>query len=463
MVRSLGDRVREMRLGRGLSQSGLARGLVSPSYVSLIEAGKRLPEQEILEAFAERLGTTPEFLATGVDAGTAREEQLSLQYAELALANGQTAEARAQFETLAGSSLFSRHAATWGAARAREFDGDLPGAIEQVEWLLDEHRAGRADAPGLLILLNTQCRLYREVGDLSHSISLGEQALAEVRRLGLTGSEDEIRLASTLVGSYWERGDWFRANLLAKEVVARAEAHGSPRSRGSAYWNASLAASSAGDVGLAVELAQRAVAMFSETVDERSLARLRTDLSWILLGRRPPDLDTAGDLLNRAYAALREIGVTTDLAYCETELARYHLAKGDPRTAVEHADRSLARIAGSDTVEAVRVRMVRAYSLAAMDDPGESLRCCEQAMRMLRARRPSRQHMAVWREAAELLVRLGRTDEALDAYRALSDCGGAPAPAWTTPPEHAVPATGEVLEMDERDTAGGLSDPHWAS
>jgi 8-oxo-dGTP diphosphatase len=65
------------------------------------------------------------------------------------------------------------------------------------------------------------------------------------------------------VASYWERGDWARANQLAGEVIGRAEAEGSPRARGSAYWNASLAASAVGGVTLALELAERAIAMFS--------------------------------------------------------------------------------------------------------------------------------------------------------------------------------------------------------
>jgi len=134
-------------------------------------------------------------------------------------------------------------------ARALEAAGDLYGAIDRVERLLTEYRAGRADTPGILLLLKAQCRLYRMVGDLGHSITIGENALAEVRGLGLAGTEDEVRLASTLVGSYWGRGDWARANQLAGEVIDRAEAEGSPRARASAYWNASLAASSVGRVG----------------------------------------------------------------------------------------------------------------------------------------------------------------------------------------------------------------------
>ena len=430
MSRTLGDRVRELRTNRGLSQGGLARGLVSPSYVSLIEAGKRLPERDILRAFADRLGTTPEFLETGVDAATAKEEQLALRYADLALANGEVDEALDRYRRLARAGAVCRHGAEWGLARALEAQGDLPGAIGRVEWLLEEHRAGRADVPGLLTLLNAQCRLYREAGDISFSITLGESALDEVRKLGLKGTEDEIRLASSLVASYWERGDWARANQLAHEVVERAEEQGSPRSRGSAYWNASLAASSVGGVALALELAERALAMFSESDDERGTARLRTDLAWLLLSQAAPDLPRIEGLLTKAHAILTEIGVDTDLAYCETELARYHLAVGQPEQALEYADRSLARLAGREVLELARVRVVRAYALMVLGFHEESLDLCREVMRLLRARGRYRQHMVVWREAAELMVRLGAPDEAINGYRSLADCGGAAEPSW---------------------------------
>lgn len=430
MSDTLGGRMRSLRLERGLSQGALAQDLVSPSYVSLIEAGKRVPEQAILEAFAERLGTTPEFLETGVDRQAVQEELLWLRYAELALANGQVAEALRLFERLGSTSRQARQLAEWGRAQAFEAQGNLSAAIGAVEWLLAEHRAGRAESLGLLTLLTTQCRLYREAGDLNYSITLGEQALAEVRRLGLTGSEEEIRLASTVVSCYWERGDWLRANRLAAEVVERAEANGSPRSRGSAYWNASLAASSVDGIALAIELADRAIACYSETDDEHGIARLRTTLAWLLLQQRPPDLPRVQEQLTKAYATLSELGVELDLAHCEAELARFHLVTGDPVTARRFADRSLARLSGRELLERARAELVRCYALAASGDLGASREGCREVVRMLRRQGRSRQQMATWREAAELLARLDQPGEAIEAYRALADCAGVPEPAW---------------------------------
>lgn len=432
MTDTLGDRVRALRITQGMSQSALAQDLVSPSYISLIEAGKRLPERPILESFADRLGTTPEFLETGVDPLAVREELLGLRLAELTLANGQVGEALQLFEELVTTGQHHRQAAEWGRARALEAQGDLPGAIDSVERLLTEHRAGHADTPGLLTLLTAQCRLYREAGDLNYSISLGEQALEDVRRLGLTGTEDEIRLASTLVSSYWERGDWVRASRLATEVVERAEADGSPRSRGSAYWNASLAASSTGGVSLAIELAERAIASYSETDDERGLARLRTTLGWLLLHRRPLDLRRVHELLSRAHQTFAELQVGTDLAYCEAELARYHLVVGDIAQALACVDQSIARLSDRDVLETARTKITRAYILHAAGDREQALASYRDATRMLRRQNPSRQQMATWREAAELMVRLGERSEAIEAYRALAGCAGVPEPIWVS-------------------------------
>jgi transcriptional regulator with XRE-family HTH domain len=431
MERTLGERLRRRREELGLSQTGVAKGISSPSYVSLIEAGKRVPEREMVEALAGRLGTTPEWLETGLDPAQIHEEQLQLRYADLSLANGETAEALNRYRMLVRAGGRQRYAALWGAARSHEALGDLSNALRCIETLLDDQRAGRAAVPGLLVLLTAQCRLYREVGDLHHSVTVGEHALEEVRALGLLETEDAIRLASTLVASYWERGDWTRASLLAGEVMGQAEEHGSRRSRGSAYWNASLAASTRGDVVLALELAERALAMFAEENDERSLARLRTDFAWILLAARPPQVDRAAALLERAHAGLVGLGVSVDLAYCETELARCRLMRGEPEAALQVADSSLARLQGRRILEAARLHLLRAGGLAMLDDPPAAREACEAARDILLTLPASRHIAAVWREHAEMLMSLGDARAAVESLRHLADAVGSPQPPWT--------------------------------
>lgn len=63
---ALGQRVRALRLRRGLSQEQAGAGRVSGSYVSLIESGLRVPSARVLQSLAESLGVTPDELVTGV-------------------------------------------------------------------------------------------------------------------------------------------------------------------------------------------------------------------------------------------------------------------------------------------------------------------------------------------------------------------------------------------------------------
>src|SRR5205823_15117483 len=104
--------------------------------------------------------------------------------------------------------------------------------------------------------------------------------LREAQSRGLGGTDAEVELTVTLVGSYYERGDYTRAALLSNTVVDAVERHGSPRARASAYWNASLVAEARDQGALALELAERALALLSEGDDERSLARLRVAYAW---------------------------------------------------------------------------------------------------------------------------------------------------------------------------------------
>ena len=63
---SLGDRVRQLRIARGLTQTDLAGDRFSKEYVSQIERGKTRPTAETIEWLAARLGVDSTFLEIGV-------------------------------------------------------------------------------------------------------------------------------------------------------------------------------------------------------------------------------------------------------------------------------------------------------------------------------------------------------------------------------------------------------------
>src|ERR671910_1287124 len=85
---TLGDRVRQLRVAKGLTQTELAGERFSKEYVSQIERGKTRPTADTIEWLAQRLNVDPTFLSSGVstdersrvEALLARAEALSKAY-----------------------------------------------------------------------------------------------------------------------------------------------------------------------------------------------------------------------------------------------------------------------------------------------------------------------------------------------------------------------------------------------
>lgn len=428
---AFGPRLRRLRQERGLSQTQLADAGMSPSYISLLEAGKRPPTQAVIQRLAERLGCDPQLLTEGVRAVDAAELELQLRYAELALQSGEAAEAAERFRMLLvreaqtpGSVLA---AARWGHARALEAAGDVEGAIAGYEELREEAEAHPGELPWLPLVI-ALCRCYREVGDLTHSIELGERARTQVDELGLAGTDLEVELGSTLVGSYHERGDMVRARLLADQVIETAERLGSARARGAAYWNASLVADEMGRTVEGLQLAEKALALYAHGEDARSLSRLRTAYAGLLLRQNPPRPVKARPLLEAAAGQLADRGSEVDLAYVETELARVELLSGFPDQAVDMAQRALNRLGKPPRLEAARAMLVLGHAEFARGDEAAALLAYSRATHDLAAMGATRQAAAAWRELAEVFSSLGRVQEALDAYRHAADAASVPPP-----------------------------------
>jgi len=96
----LGERLRQLRVAAGLTQSDLAGDRFSKEYVSQIERGKTRPTAETLEWLAQRLGCDAGFLANGVATDERGRLEAALARAETMIEAHQNEEAAAEFETL---------------------------------------------------------------------------------------------------------------------------------------------------------------------------------------------------------------------------------------------------------------------------------------------------------------------------------------------------------------------------
>jgi len=422
---TIADRVREARLAAGMSQTALAGGAFSPSYISLIEAGHRDPTDSALAVLAQRLGSTLEYLKHGEDGPNESRTRLELSFARLDLASGDVDAARRRIETLDLDVVTAtlRVEALETLARCHELLGDLEAAVAVLEPLLTEERAHGHHLEAAR-LANALVVSYLEGGDLHRSVEVGEGGLADLVAANLEGTDEHLRLGSTVLWAYVERGDLLYATHRAAELIRLAESFGSPRGRGSVYWNAALVAEERHDYVLAQQYTERALALLSEGEPDRDLTRLRLNYAWLLLRSEPPEPRAALSQIELAARDLEVAGSVVELAAMDVETSRAHLLLGDPMLAEESARKGLARLGDGPRLEAAEAHLVLGDALHALGSDREASAAYQWAADTLGMMSASRHSAAAWRDLGDRYRTTGDMDAAARAYdRALLEAG----------------------------------------
>ncbi|HET8614680.1 MAG TPA: helix-turn-helix transcriptional regulator [Actinomycetales bacterium] len=423
----IGDRVRELRLQRAISQTALAGSDLSPSYISLIEAGRRAPSDEALRVIAGRLGTSVEFLRTGShNASTARAE-LELSFAKVALANGEPAAALERLASvpLGGVDPDLALELQLVQADAHEKSGDLEAAAGILEELLTR----TADAKAWVLYAraaNGLVAAYIESGDLHRAVDVGVATRTNVEAAGLSGTDEHIRLVTTLVWAYQSRGDLLYAEMLATQLTEQVKGSGTPRAQGSVYWNSALVAEDRGDVRGALRLAERAVALMSEETDSPDLPRLHLLLGWLKVRGSEPDPEGALRELDAADRGLAAHSSVVDQAYSRVERARANLMLGRSDDALEHARAALDLLGEAPRVERCEALLMIADVLFARHQRQRAMTMYALAADQLTMMSAQRSAGRVWRDLGDRFAAIGDDARAASAYASALDSVGLP-------------------------------------
>src|SRR5438094_5723155 len=96
-VPRLGERLRQLRVAAGLTQTDLAGDRFSKEYISQIERGKTRPTTETIEWLALRLGVDAGFLQSGVSADERSKAEAILARADALLEEHRFDDAIAEY------------------------------------------------------------------------------------------------------------------------------------------------------------------------------------------------------------------------------------------------------------------------------------------------------------------------------------------------------------------------------
>jgi len=416
-----GARLRKARRDHGISQHDASNGIVTASFLSLIESGKRVPSPKVAAALAERLGIA-------VDVAEARPDTANPRFIA-ALAAVQAGDMATTEQSAAALP------ASW------------PGRA-LIEALLAEHRGELIEATRLLTLaVNTAesgselwleisaalCRVAFNAGNVAAAIEAGESALA-IKELPTPRCEDlAVTIRASLSGVYCESGNLARARELTDDPASQPS---TPWQRGTQLWARSILATVEGRSDQAELLSAEALRLFREADRPLSVARLQVNAAMLKLQAPGSRANEVLDLLRPAELTFRTLDAPFDLAGCLSARARLEATLGhqdEARTIVEEA---LLLVRNEGSGMRARIYASAGLTFLALGDRANADAQLLEARHLLEAAGVNRAAAATWRQLAAAYEDMGQLDLALACMKAATDLLGVH--AAPTAPAHAA-------------------------
>ena len=418
----LGERVRQLRVSAGFTQTELAGDRFSKEYVSQIERGKTRPTSETIAWLAARLHVDAAFLEHGVSADERERIEAVLARGAALSESDRFAEAIDEYDAirstvLASGSVELEVRMLAGEAWARMRNGAPKAAIElltRARDLAEGPQFSDVDRADLLFRLAV-CRFWPS--SIATSAALLDEALALADGSGLPC--DSLRSNILAVRSRCRRRqrDWEAAREDVERALELAQGIDDKRALAEVYFQASLVAERMGHWVRARRYAEQAKTYYEEIADRGNVGRMLNNLGGLnfLLGQ-PEHAET---LLKDAFRVALDVGNESDAAYAVSSLAQVHLRSGDPIRAEEQARHALELLddRGDQLNEIGNAQLVLGRALLEqnrLEEAESVLREAEQSVAQLSS---ASHRAAAWMAQGDLASRRGNSDAAARLYR----------------------------------------------
>lgn len=416
-----GQRLRQLRQERRMSQRVLAGDQVTASYISLLEAGHRVPTLNVAVALARRLDTSLDELL-GVDAHLLISSSqppnsplLAQVHANDANDIGDHDQARILLEE---------------AIRQARRDGNqqqivlLGMNLQDVLHAMNDHAARlellddmlslpvvKGSAPTEMSLMTTKASALRDAGDLTAAKQATSAALRHTSDPAVAGGTEHVRLLGVLISVLCELRELDQVKPLVAELLELAAKQGRPSIAGRASWVATMAYTLVDEPDEAyrhLRIALDNLAYPSMSLREwlrfcRAVVRTLLDLE--------RDFDIANSWLENAEAATRIINDPKDYVTVKALRARYELLVGNPGKALEIYESLDIDEADFTPLAVAQIRKDQARALRELDRASEAVEVLRHAADLCERGGAYQMAVQLWRQVDEL-TRPGRTDNA---------------------------------------------------
>ena len=418
----LGERVRQLRVAAGLTQTDLAGERFSKEYVSQIERGKTRPTRETIEWLAAKLGADAGFLERGVSTDERSRVEGMLARAE-ALANAhrydeavdELENSRTAVMATGAIELEARALSTEAWARMER--GEVKPALQLLERCRTINDGpGFSDVDRAQVLFRMAvCRYH--LSSIASAVALFSEALKLAEGSGLPCDLLRSEILGWRSRCYRRQRDLEAAREDVERALELAQSLDDHRTMANVYFQASLVSERMGHWVLARSYAERAKAYYEQLNDERNVGRLLNNLGGLNFQLGKPE--RAVEDLKSAYTVLLDKGSDAEAANVVSSLAHVHLMTGQVQSAEKEARHALELLEGREDflLDIAPTQLVLGRSLmeqGRLDEAQEMLRTAEASAEQLES---ISHRAAAWMAQGDLAARQGEDATAARLYR----------------------------------------------
>lgn len=386
MGNGFGEKLRAERLERGMTQAELGKDLYSPSYISLLETGRREPTAEVIEELARRLELAPKALE-------AWSQPISVSDAEYVLAGLYARQAwdlrdyplaASHAASAAQIALEGRNTSAWWNMSYMQAEcllkhGDLLECRQLTERLL-EHPMARESAGLGARARQMLAVVYQRQGQLTTAVDLAADAVAVAQQLPKS-SIITVGAYRALIGALAESGRLDDAWKYCQDLLGQVDEGAMTQLAGEVAWVVGNVAFMRHDYTEGVKHHERAARLLSPANDIELWARFNKASAAVRLSSGIVEPETLAAIERAELAFSIVSGTKSDELEVAFIRARWLYLTGDIVGAVEklraiHAER--AELAKHTAGE---VSLLLGKSLKAAGDMEEALVHLEEAQK----------------------------------------------------------------------------------